>query len=297
MRRSDFRFETGSGELSGWVTGEGPPVLAIHGGPGLSYGYLDAAVMELADGYRVATYQQRGLAPSTTEGAFTIAEALADIVAVLDGLGWESAHLMGHSWGGHLALHAAVEIPERVSGVLAVDPLGAVGDGGMAAFNAEMEARMPPESFARVLELDEKDAAGIGTAEESMESLSLVWPPYFADPSAAPPMPRMEISHPAMLGLLGEVATALPALEARLPSITRPVGLLLGERSPMPVDAGLETAARISGAWTRVAPGAGHFVWYEAPGAVIAAMDDLVTSGADVPVRQGPAAPGGSRTR
>lgn len=88
MDRSPFAALTSSGELSGWVGGVGTRVLAIHGGPGLNFDYLDDAVAEVAGGYRVATYQQRGLAPSTEQGEFTVAEAVADIVAVLDGVGW-----------------------------------------------------------------------------------------------------------------------------------------------------------------------------------------------------------------
>ncbi len=276
MERTVFQVETGSGVLSGWCAGDGPRVVAIHGGPGLSFDYLDDAVMELAERYRVATYQQRGLAPSTPEGAFTIAEALSDIVAVLDGLGWDSAYLMGHSWGGHLVLHAAAEIPERLSGVLAVDPLGAVDDGGMAAFGAEMAARVPERLRARAEALDEKEMAGKATAEESREALSLFWPSYFADPSAAPPMPRAEVSKPAMLGLFADVAARLAVLEASLPSIAVPVGVLVGELSPMPPAMGTETATRIPNAWSHVVPGAGHFVWHEAPGSVAEAMDRLV---------------------
>src|SRR5690348_9216209 len=134
MERTLFTAETDSGPLSGWIAGNGPRVLAIHGGPGMSYNYLDDAVEELATRYQVATFQQRGLPPSTENGEFTVAEAVADIVAVLDGLGWDTAHLMGHSWGGHLVFHAAVDVPGRLDGVLSVDPLGAVGDGGMEAF-------------------------------------------------------------------------------------------------------------------------------------------------------------------
>ena len=78
--------------------------------------------------------------PSTVTGEFTISEAVADIAAVLDGLGWDAAYVMGHSWGGHLVFHAAVAIPERIAGVLSVDPLGAVGDGGMEA----LEPRCSP---------------------------------------------------------------------------------------------------------------------------------------------------------
>src|SRR4029077_16403729 len=111
MERNRFTVSTPSGELSGWVTGEGPHVLAIHGGPGMSYDYLDDAVAELAHRYQVATFQQRGLAPSTEDGEFTVAEAVADVAAVLDGLGWDTAYLVGHSWGGHLVFHAAVTLP------------------------------------------------------------------------------------------------------------------------------------------------------------------------------------------
>jgi pimeloyl-ACP methyl ester carboxylesterase len=55
-----------------------------------------------------------------------------------------------------------------------------------------------------------------------------------------------------------------------------PFGVVVGERSPMPTSAGLDSAARIPGAWTHVIPGAGHFPWHEAPGCVVAAMDRLV---------------------
>lgn len=276
MERTPFTVATGCGELSGWVSGAGPRVLAIHGGPGMGFGYLDDAVAELAAQFQVATFQQRGLAPSTQQGEFTISEAVADIAAVLDGLGWDTARLMGHSWGGHLVFHAAVAIPERLSGVLSVDPLGAVGDGGAAAFGAELLARVPAASRDRARELDEKDTAGEATPEEAHEALSLVWGSYFADPPAAPPMPHLEFSQPANLGLWTDVTTRLPELESSLASITVPFGVLVGQLSPMPPSAGVESAERIPGAWSHIEQGAGHFLWHEAPGCLLAAMNRLV---------------------
>ena len=276
MERTPFTIATSDGELSGWVSGAGPRVLAIHGGPGMNFDYLDAAVAELTAHYQVATFQQRGLAPSTEQGEFTIAEAVADIAAVLNGLGWERAYLMGHSWGGHLVFHAAVAIPERLAGVLSVDPLGAVGDGGAAAFGAEMLARVPEASRDRARALDEKDTAGEATPEETHEAFSLVWGSYFADPPAAPPMPHVEFSQPANLALWTDLTTRLPELESSLASITIPFGVLVGELSPMPPSAGVESAEHIPGAWSHIEPGAGHFVWHEAPGCLLAAMDRLV---------------------
>jgi pimeloyl-ACP methyl ester carboxylesterase len=276
VQRTPFTVPTAAGELTGWAAGEGPPVLAVHGGPGMNYDYLDAAVLELAARYHVATFQQRGLAPSTLDGDFTVAEAVADIAAVLDGLGWDSCYLMGHSWGGHLAFHAAAAIPGRLAGVLSVDPLGAVGDGGMGVFGREMLGRVPADVRERARALDEKDTAGTATPEEQHEVFSLVWPSYFAQPAAAPPLPHVEFSQPANQGLFADLGARLPGLELSLPAITVPVGVLVGELSPMPPTAGTDSAERIPGAWSHVVPGAGHFVWHEEPGCLLAAMDRLV---------------------
>jgi pimeloyl-ACP methyl ester carboxylesterase len=114
------------------------------------------------------------------------------------------------------------------------------------------------------------------TTEESLEAFSLFWPSYFADPPSAPPLPHLRFSRAAGEGLWADLMTRLPELEASLPSITVPFGVLVGELSPMPPSAGIDSAARIPGAWCHVEPGAGHFVWYEAPGCVLAAMDRLV---------------------
>jgi pimeloyl-ACP methyl ester carboxylesterase len=276
MERTDFSAPAYGGDICGWLTGAGPPVLMLHGGPGLSYTYLDDVVEELAGSFRVATFQQRGLPPSTEDGPFTIAQALADIEAVLDHLGWEGAYYVGHSWGGHLVFHVAVALPHRVLGVLAVDPLGAIGDGGMAAFGAEMLARMPEEHQARATELDEAAMRGEGTEAEAVEALGLFWPSYFADPSAAPPMPPIRISLPVQAEMFPDITAQLPALEQALPNVGVPLGVVVGELSPMPPqEAGLDSAARVSGAWGVSVPGAGHFVWHEAPGSILAAMERL----------------------
>ena len=166
--REAFTVEATGGTLGGWVAGDGTPVLLLHGGPGLSYEYLDGLADELGTGFRVAGFQQRGLEPSTLAGPFTISQAIDDVIAVLDGLGWSQAVLVGHSWGGHLVFRMASSRPDRLLGVLAVDPIGVVGDGGTAAFEAEIVARTPKEGRARAQELDERAMSGEGTADDGL---------------------------------------------------------------------------------------------------------------------------------
>ena len=69
--------------LVGWVQATGSPVLLPHGGPGFFYRYMDALASELGAGYQIACYQQRGLAPSSTEGPFTVESAVAEATAFL----------------------------------------------------------------------------------------------------------------------------------------------------------------------------------------------------------------------
>ncbi len=120
-------------------------MLLFHGGPAIS-DYLELLTGEL-DGWRSVSYQQRGLPPSALNGPFTVERHVADAVAVLDALGIGRAVVLGHSWGGHLALHLALAHPERVAGLVLVDPLGAVGDGGMGEMGQQLGQRLAPESM------------------------------------------------------------------------------------------------------------------------------------------------------
>jgi pimeloyl-ACP methyl ester carboxylesterase len=279
--REVFTIESPSGALAGWSGGSGPSVLLLHGGPGLSFSYLDELAAELASEFRVASFQQRGLEPSTVEGPFTMAQAIQDAVSVLDGLEWERALVVGHSWGGHLALRIAAAHPERLVGVLAVDPVGVVGDGGVAAFEAEVIARTPRNARERARELDDRAMAGEATAEEDLESMRLVWPAYFADPEGAPAMPAMQVSVEAYSGLIGEITTDTDRVAEQLAKGIVPFGVIAGAASPIPWGQAARMTAELSPrAFLDVVPVAGHFIWLEAPGRVCTAAKRLIDTAA-----------------
>ena len=275
--REAFTVEATGGTLGGWIVGDGAPVLLLHGGPGLSYEYLDGLADELGTGFRIAAFQQRGLEPSTLAGPFTMSEAINDVIAVLDGLGWPQAVLVGHSWGGHLVLRTAAAHPDRLRGVLAVDPIGVVGDGGTAAFEAEMGARTPKAARARAQELDDRAMAGEGTTEDALEGLAIMWPAYFADPDNAPPMPPIRLSVEAYSGLIGEMGEGLDEVAAALAAGSVPYGVVAGAGSPIPWGQAARTTAELSSrAFLTVIPAAGHFPWLEVPGSVRTALQRLI---------------------
>ena len=272
---TDFTTRDDRPLIAGRRAGSGPSVLLLHGGPGLGFDYLRELADELAQENDVAWYQQRGLAPSAVDGPYTVAADVEDAGRVLDALGWDKAWVVGHSWGGQLALHVAAALPERLFGALVVDPLGSVGDGHWPEFDEEILRRTPAEVRERVRELDVLTTEGSAGDELALEQMRLVWPAYFADPEQAPPMPELRIASERSAEMGRSILAELPALEAGLLRIRVPVGFVHGSRSPMPLAASTDAADRIPGAWVDVVDGAGHFVWVEAPGAVRAALRRL----------------------
>jgi pimeloyl-ACP methyl ester carboxylesterase len=207
-----------------------------------------------------------------------VATDVDDARRVLDALGWDKAYVVGHSWGGHLALHVAEALPDRLLGVLSVDPLGSVGDGRWPEFDEEIFRRTPESVRDRAREIDELSTKGEADDALALEGMRLVWPAYFADPQAAPPMPELRMASERSAQMVQSINQELPKLEAGLPGIRVPVGFVHGSRSPMPVVTSTDAAERIPGAWVDIVEGAGHFIWVEAPGAVSASLRRLTAA-------------------
>jgi proline iminopeptidase len=274
--REPLAVDTAAGIIAGSVGGEGSDLMLIHGGPGMS-DYMGMLEDETA-GWRTIRYQQRGVAPSTIDGPFDIERHVADALAVLDELKVENVVLLGHSWGGHLALQVALADPGRVQAVVVVDGLGSTGFGGAPELGAELRRRLPEAALAVFEDIDLRLSQPGANDDDFLQSILLVWPSYFADPADWLPLPSdarisllcsADSFESAMAGISdGSFAERLGRLEA-------PVEVLVGEKSPLPNTVGEETAALIPGAEYAVILGAGHLPWYEQPGCVAEALTRL----------------------
>jgi proline iminopeptidase len=273
--RQTFRTARG---LAGWVTGTGPEVLLLHGGPGMT-DYMDGMLPELG-GYRVASFQQRGVAPSTLDGPYDVPTLRDDVLEVLDTLGWAAPAVIGHSWGGHLLLHVMVLAPERVGAALLVDPLGAVGDGGLAEMTPEVLTRLPDLERARIQELWAREDSGSATDEEVLEAMALGWPAYFSSLDKARPIPQT--GHAPADETWASIKRAQPGLAARLAGCRVPTRFLHGDRDPLPLRATEDTAALFD-APVDVLPGVGHFPWLEERGLVRRGLAALLAPMKDQP--------------
>lgn len=107
-----------------WYGKEGSPCLVfLHGGPGYNSAAFEVSTMPalVKKGYQVLVYDQRGSGRSEgMEGEFTFAEAVADLDGLLKKRGISQANLLGHSFGGAVALHYADAFPEKTQSVVLI---------------------------------------------------------------------------------------------------------------------------------------------------------------------------------
>jgi pimeloyl-ACP methyl ester carboxylesterase len=113
------------------VQGTGEPVLLIHGSH-LKDAYAPLlAQPTLAAHYRLIHYHRRGFAGSCRHaGPCSIAEQATDARDLLDHVDIERAHVVGHSYGGAIALQLALDAPERVASLALLEPAGIAAPSG-----------------------------------------------------------------------------------------------------------------------------------------------------------------------
>ena len=123
-------------------TGAGTPVVFVHEFAGDLRSW-EPQVRFLSRRYRCITYNARGFPPSDVPdgtGAYSQDRARDDVLAVLDGLDIEHAHIVGLSMGGFATLHFGLAYPERARSLV----LGGVGYGAepdqQARFHGEADA-------------------------------------------------------------------------------------------------------------------------------------------------------------
>jgi pimeloyl-ACP methyl ester carboxylesterase len=273
MREEPFQLPVDDGALRGHRAGEGRPALLLHGGAAVP-DYMGPCAEQLDGLFETFRYTQRGTPPSDGGPPYTIESHMADAVAVLDLFGLERAWAIGHSWGGHLALHLALGYPDRVEGLLCIDPLGA-DPSVFAAFEITLVETLSEDDLARIHQIEERRRAGIVTEAELVERFRLVWPVYFKH-AAAPPPERIGVQ--ASIETNRSLAEHFEhgTLKRRLHEISVPALFIHGEDDPMPPPSSTATAALIPGARVETIPDCGHFPWIEQPEAFRKAVERLL---------------------
>jgi pimeloyl-ACP methyl ester carboxylesterase len=114
------------------LRGTGPPVLFIQG-VGIHRDGWRPQMDALAADFACASFDNRGIGQSSAARSVTVDDMARDALAVMDTCGWPSAHLVGHSLGGLVALRIALDAPRRVRSLALLCTFARGADAGRSA--------------------------------------------------------------------------------------------------------------------------------------------------------------------
>jgi proline iminopeptidase len=272
--------------------GEGPEIVVLHGGPDFDYDYLLPELDVLAERFRVVYYDQRGRGRSA-EGVraedVTIESEVDDLDRVRRYLGLESVAVLGHSWGGVLAMEYATRHPERLTHLILMNT-GPASYQDHQTFRRHLTGIRPPDDVDRMRSL----AATAGFRAGNLDVESEYYRLHFRPTLRAPDLLDLLVAR-LRANFTPERVLAARAIEDRLygqtwacpgydllPALRRltvPTLVLHGEDDFIPVEVVARIAGAIPGARLVVLPQRGHFAYIEAPDAVAFHVHDLVAAG------------------
>lgn len=122
---AEIVVQSGGVELSADESGDGIPVVLLHGLTATRrYVVMGSRALERS-GHRMVAYDARGhgqSSPAPSRDAYTYDDLGRDLIAVLDDRGIERAVLAGASMGAHTLLWLALNAPERAAGLVVITP-------------------------------------------------------------------------------------------------------------------------------------------------------------------------------
>jgi proline iminopeptidase len=271
MSAQDGTFMSAGGELHYRSAGNGTPAVFLSGGPGLTVDYIVPMGDFFPANYRRIFLEQRGTGrsrPASFDPAtMTLRTVVDDLEALRLHLRQDRILLVGHSWGGMLAMAYAVAYPDRV------DRLILVGSGGPTLefqgwFGDNINARLRPEDVEAQRYWQAAAKRGVDRDKVALESLKAIVPGYFFERkpalALADQMQDGSLRADVYALLLADLAKQYD-LRAGLKALARPVLIVHGHQDPIGDKTAEDIHKLIAGSTLTYINKSGHFPWLEQP--------------------------------
>ena len=256
--------------------GSGTPVVFVHEYAG-DYRSWEPQVRHFCRQHRCVTYSQRGYPPSdvpSDPARYSQDIARDDVIAVMDALGIDKAHVVGHSMGGYTALHVGIRYPRRCLSVTAAGcGWGSSADAGKRDAMRAMAAETMPSS-ANIFPVSAAAKYADAPMRQAFKN---------KDPRGWSEFARMLSEHSAvghahtMLNLQLKRPT-LWEMEGELKQFSVPLLVIVGDEDEPCLDGSVFIKRTAPTAALLVVPRAGHTINSEEPAAVNAALAELFSA-------------------
>jgi pimeloyl-ACP methyl ester carboxylesterase len=254
-----------------------PAIVLLHGA-GCNLEDMRLALGErLAARHRVILLDRPGLGWSERGGldGSSPAYQAAMLNAVLERLEVQRAIVVGHSWGGLLALTLALDHPQRVAGLVVIAPPTHPWLGHSTWLNSAFGIPLFGWLFAHTLTLPFGALLITPGFRNAFRPEAL--PPGYMKRTAA----RLLLRPATLLANAADIAGLNASLQRqaeRYGTLSAPLIIITGDRDTIvsPRHHAMRLAAAVSGAMLEVLPGSGHLLHHAAADRIVAAVEQLV---------------------
>ncbi len=254
------------------IVGKGEPFILLHGGPGMYHDELYPYFQELAKSNQVIFYDQRGNGKSVMDKIdstnFTVELMVEDLEALRLEFGLEKLNIIGHSWGGLLAMYYTSKYPENVSRLILIDAAPVNTELLIESYENQI-TRFTPEEWDYVQELWKSEAYLNGDPKVHNEAMRLAEGKVFSNKSVIDEYMSVasfnEQTAKNMVAL-SELSTGMKLnihVESQLSKITCPTLIINGEDDFIVFDAPQLAHQVIQNSELVIIEGAGHYPFIE----------------------------------
>ena len=249
--------------------GSGDPVVVLHGGPGFDHRQFLPFIWELAREHQVILYDQRGTGLSSgpvDSASINIDAFIDDIEAIRNAFNIEKMNLLGHSWGGILAMYYALRHPDNLKSLILCSTAATAES--FPEMRATYEANRQPGDSELLMEIYESDEYQNGDPAAVEKFWRVYFKPYFADQSLVEKMDlhftENTIRNSSIV--VGYVLQSIGEFDLYedLESLSCPTLVLHGDADPMNYRYAERIHECIQGSELVIVPGAGHWLFVDA---------------------------------
>ena len=165
------------GRLFYEVVGTGDPIIVVHGGPGLDHNYLRPGLDVLATSHALIYYDQRGTGRSDfplDSASINLAAFVSDIDALRQVMGYDKVTVLGHSFGGLIAMAYAIAHPDNVTALILMDTAEPGKRWQDEAARRQKAARTPEDSTQLAGLMASKPSSGLRIMSANTSSVMRV---------------------------------------------------------------------------------------------------------------------------
>ncbi len=268
------------------MIGHGEPFVVLHGGPGMWHDELFPFFDDLATDHQVVFYDQRGngksLMGEITAENFTVDWLVSDLDELRTAWGFDRINIIGHSWGGLLAMYYAAKHPSRVQRLVLIDAAPVNTELLVQSYDV-LTKRFTERDRNRLEEIYSSDAFAAGDPALFNEAMQISEGATFHVDEARDEYFRLvafdEVTARNMVHISGPAQTIKRNITAQheLGTIDCPTLVMHGDHDFIVRDAPNLACDLIADARLVVIPDSGHYPFIEQPAAFTAALRTFVT--------------------